>query len=26
MDLGGRDAPPLFNPPPLPPHDGAGRA
>ncbi|XP_052144348.1 uncharacterized protein LOC127763623 [Oryza glaberrima] len=24
MDLGGRDAPPLFNPPP--PHDGAGRA
>lgn len=26
MDLGGRDAPPLFGPPPLPPHDGAGRA
>ena len=25
MDLGGRDAPPLFNPPPQPPHDGAGR-
>ena len=26
MDLGGRDAPPLFNPPPQPPHDGAGWA
>jgi hypothetical protein len=26
MDLGGRDAPPLFGPPPLPLHDGAGRA
>ncbi|KAL6912145.1 hypothetical protein ACP4OV_000950 [Aristida adscensionis] len=26
MDLGGRDAPPLFNPPPPPPHDAAGRA
>jgi hypothetical protein len=27
MDLGGRDAPPLFNPPPPPPsHDGTGRA
>ncbi|KAK3155252.1 hypothetical protein QOZ80_2BG0200820 [Eleusine coracana subsp. coracana] len=26
MDLGGRDAPPLFNPPPATAHDGAARA